>query len=181
MLWSGLTQDLRASVELDEVEEMAIEANRPFVPTSLVLQADNAFAAARGGRQQLQRLRADLLGDADTASWYARRSGRSAVALPRSPRPGAQVEGMWVDPNDEPELIQQLESIVRKLDALEQDRHGIPYDLHARFASRPPLRIVPHWLAPSRACLVLQGGSNLAYPRHAQAGSAVGVVTHALG
>lgn len=127
MVYCGLTQDLRASVELDEVEEMVIEANRPFVPTSLVLQADNAFAAARGGRQQLQRLRADLLGDADTASWYARRSGRSAVSLPRSPRPGAQVGGMWVDPNDEPELIQQLESIVRKLDALEQDRHGIPY------------------------------------------------------
>merc|ERR1712224_363451 len=81
---------------------------------------------ARGGRQQLQRLRADLLGNADTASWYARQSGRSAVALPRSPRAGAQVNGQWVDPNDEPELIRQLENIVRKLDALETDRKGIP-------------------------------------------------------
>lgn len=107
---------------------MVIEASKPFVPTALVLQADNAFAAARGGRQQLQRLRADLLGDADTASWYARQSGRSALALPRSPRAGAQVGGQWVDPNDEPELVRQLETIVRKLDALDQDRHGIPYD-----------------------------------------------------
>jgi hypothetical protein len=31
-----------------------------------------------------------------------------------------------VDPNDEPELIRELESIVRKLDVLEQERQGIP-------------------------------------------------------
>ena len=52
MICFGLMQDLRASVELDEVEEMVIEASKPFVPTALVLQADNAFAAARGGRRE---------------------------------------------------------------------------------------------------------------------------------
>jgi hypothetical protein len=106
---------------------MVYEASKPFIPTALVLQADNAFAAARGGRQQLQRLRADLLGDADTASWYAHQSGKGVTErLPRSPRAAAQVGGQWVDPNDEPELIRELESIVRKLDVLEQERQGIP-------------------------------------------------------
>ncbi len=175
VICSGLTQDLRASVELDEVEEMVIEASNPFVPTALVLQADNAFAAARGGRQQLQRLRADLLGDADTASWYARQSGRSAVALPRSPRAGAQVNGQWVDPNDEPELIRQLESIVRKLDALETDRRGIPYDTCAWILEIDAVPAATHHhlfsLFPTGCCtshastLCCQRGPNLACPR----------------
>ena len=56
------------SVEMDEVEEAFQEASKPFVPTALVLKSDAALAAARGGRQQLQRLRADMLGDTDTAS-----------------------------------------------------------------------------------------------------------------
>ena len=63
---------------MDEVEEAFQEASKPFVPTALVLKSDAALAAARGGRQQLQRLRADMLGDTDTASCV-----RCAFALTR--------------------------------------------------------------------------------------------------
>lgn len=118
--------DLNASVELDEVEEMQYEASKPFLPTQLVLQADTAYAQARGGRQSLQRLKCQVLGDADTASWYAHQSKGASVSMPRSPRAAGMVDGNWVDPSEEPDLIKQLEHIVRKLDVLEQDRRCDP-------------------------------------------------------
>ena len=61
-----------------------------------------------------------LTADTRMLSWYAHTTKTTMV--PRSPR-GATG---WVDPNEEPELISQLEGIVRKLDVLEQERKGIP-------------------------------------------------------